>query len=74
MCEPMGMIYTFDTLKPKEIFQKICSIVGNNQDVTMGRKCWASASIVKRSVLTLRRSSFLSMSKNQRSEIALKQE
>lgn len=35
MCEPMGMIYTFDTLKPKEIFQKICSIVGNNQDVTI---------------------------------------
>lgn len=32
---PMGMVYTFGDLEPENIFQKIRSIVGNNQDVTM---------------------------------------
>lgn len=35
MCEPMGMIYTFGDLKSETIFQTICSIVDNDQDVTL---------------------------------------
>lgn len=35
MCEPMGMIYTFGDMNPDAIFQRICSIVENDQDVTI---------------------------------------
>lgn len=35
MCEPMGMINTFGDLKPETIYKRICSIVGNDQDVTI---------------------------------------
>lgn len=35
MCEPIGMIYTFGGVNPEAIFQSICSIVENDQDVTM---------------------------------------
>ena len=34
MCVPMGMVYTFGDLKPEIIFDTICSIVENKQDVT----------------------------------------
>lgn len=35
MCEPVGMTYTFGDLKPETIFREICSIVRNDQDVTI---------------------------------------
>lgn len=35
MCVPMGMVYTFGDLKPEIIFDTICSIVENKQDVTI---------------------------------------
>lgn len=35
MCVPMGRVYTFGDLKPEIIFDTICSIVENKQDVTI---------------------------------------
>ena len=35
MCNPIGMSYTFGDINPEKIYQAICSIVENDQDVAL---------------------------------------
>ena len=58
MCIPMGMVYTFGGMEPETIFQKICSIVGNEQDITINiAKTTTSISFCKEKVFNIRISS-----------------
>lgn len=52
---PMGMVYTFGDLNPETIFHKICSVVGNDQDVTVNiAKTTTSISFYKEKVFNIR--------------------
>lgn len=52
---PMDMVYTFGALNSESIYQKICSIVGNDRDVTINiAKTTTSISFFKEKVFNIR--------------------
>lgn len=55
MNAPLGMVYTFGALDPETIFQKICTIVENDKDVTVNiAKTTTSIFFYKEKVFNIR--------------------